>query len=70
MDIIQLFTDIDECQTNPCNGPSETCVNTIGSFMCICSPGYNYANQSDCGGETSAFVLLFLHKDLLHLNSK
>ena len=31
------LSDIDECQTNPCNG---ACVNLPGSYQCICDPGY------------------------------
>ena len=39
-----FFLDIDECASGqPCQDPSETCVNTGGSFRCIkidCPDGY------------------------------
>jgi len=29
-------TDVDECQTNPCTGRGEMCLNTLGSYSCEC----------------------------------
>ena len=46
------FTDIDECagMGNPCHGGS--CVNTPGSYLCICLPGYTVDPvKESCVGE-------------------
>ena len=32
--------DIDECQSRYTNRCSQKCVNTIGSYVCACDPGY------------------------------
>lgn len=34
---VSLYTDIDECASSPCD---HTCINTPGSFVCICRDGY------------------------------
>ena len=35
-----FFSDIDECELNIDNcTDGATCLNTLGSFSCICSPG-------------------------------
>ena len=45
-----LLADIDECtDLNVCSGPS-TCVNTDGSFQCICNSGY-MIQGTECIGE-------------------
>ena len=48
LDLITFFIFIDknECLTNPCinNG---TCINTDGSYTCICPQGWA---GKDCGG--------------------
>ena len=37
--------DKDECQYNPCQGE---CINTPGSFLCICASGYQLVNKTKC----------------------
>nr|XP_022290316.1 uncharacterized protein LOC111101946 isoform X2 [Crassostrea virginica]XP_022290324.1 uncharacterized protein LOC111101946 isoform X2 [Crassostrea virginica] len=36
--------DVDECKSNPCIGDHETCLNTPGSYLCECTPGFNKSN--------------------------
>ena len=44
-------TDIDECSTNQ-GGCSGTCQNTVGSFQCSCSVGFELGpDQMDCVGK-------------------
>ena len=40
-----ICTDIDECDNYPC---SQQCVNTKGSFKCICNEGYMLENRTFC----------------------
>lgn len=41
--------DIDECDRQPCgNG---TCKNTVGSYNCLCFPGFELTHNNDCMGE-------------------
>ena len=48
--IIASYTDIDECAEST-NGCSQTCNNTIGSYMCSCDFGYRLAsNGRVCNG--------------------
>ena len=35
-----IFTDIDECATNPCHADG-TCTNIPGTFQCACNQGYS-----------------------------
>ncbi|CAL1547140.1 unnamed protein product, partial [Lymnaea stagnalis] len=37
--------DIDECTTNANCTVGQRCVNTLGSFECVCSPGYIMGNN-------------------------
>ena len=37
--------DKDECKYNPCEGD---CINTPGSFLCICASGYQLVNKTKC----------------------
>ena len=46
-----LKADVDECKlgTHECN---QICVNTVGSFMCDCYPGFILdINEYTCNGE-------------------
>ena len=41
LNIIQLFSDYDECLSNNHNcSLAQTCINTNGSYFCVCSSGY------------------------------
>ena len=37
--IVFTMTDTDECATAPCS-TNALCVNTIGSFQCVCNYGF------------------------------
>ena len=41
--------DINECDTNT-NSCNQTCVNTIGSYVCTCLEGYIVTNGTHCIG--------------------
>lgn len=41
-------SDVDECERQPCgNG---TCKNTLGSYNCLCYPGFQNSHNGDCIG--------------------
>ena len=47
------YTDVDECDTSMFDCiPEAQCVNTIGSYECICLPGYS-GNGTVCDGRYS-----------------
>ena len=37
--ILDFFSDIDECLSNPCDANAD-CSNTAGSFTCKCNAGF------------------------------
>lgn len=46
-------SDDNECLRNPCEGRGR-CVNSVGSYSCLCYPGYTLATLGDtqeCQGE-------------------
>ena len=43
------FTDINECKGNHSCHVNAICMNTKGSYVCTCHPGYT-GNGSDCTG--------------------
>ena len=48
--LLSVYVDIDECSdTNACSGPS-MCVNSDGSFQCVCNMGY-MIQGTECIGE-------------------
>lgn len=51
-----FIVDIDECDRQPCgNG---TCKNTVGSYNCLCFPGFELTHNNDCMGMFSEWALL------------
>ena len=46
--IMILLADIDECIAGPCH-INATCNNNMGSFKCVCNPGYT-GNGFECYG--------------------
>lgn len=45
--VITKFPDIDECLlANPC-GNGAQCINTDGSYKCLCTPGWTGINCTD-----------------------
>lgn len=50
-----LFLDIDECRVNK-GGCSDSCLNTHGSFECICLEGFHVAaDERTCVGLSVCF---------------
>ena len=49
--IFNVITDIDECMTLPTYITCPVCINTIGSYYCICDDGYTYDNVNGCLGK-------------------
>lgn len=45
-----FWSDVNECTANT-DGCADTCVNTIGGFVCSCQPGFTLgADQKSCVG--------------------
>ena len=59
---------MDECTNVTINGCSDTCVNTIGSFVCTCPSGYKLdSDERTCIGKCTLSELdvdLLLHVDI------
>ena len=64
------IVDINECKDVPCTHPNSECINTDGSFYCVCSKGYT-GNETDCSaGKTQLAIkkLRMLYDELDHRN--
>lgn len=48
------LADVDECDQQPCgNG---TCKNIVGSYSCLCFPGFVATHNGHCVGELPRLV--------------
>ena len=51
--------DIDECSDPQVHRCQHSCVNTIGSFHCVCDPGYTLdTNGKTCTGKLQLHIIL------------
>ena len=55
--------EYDECKlgTHSCNTTTEICVNTFGSHMCLCLPGYFLDADGNCAVSHRSFSMTFLN---------
>lgn len=71
------YIDIDECQEEMICGQNATCINTQGSYYCVCNAGFglksgNYGfsgNQEQCEGEGYIIVLKNIYHFEKNINS-
>lgn len=52
--LMSLLSDINECERSDLCSPHGECLNTDGSYQCICEQGFSVsADGRTCEGETS-----------------
>ena len=56
---IFLFTDIDQCNSNPCKNGGK-CIDGINDFLCICTKEYSGKDCSESKPEYREFQKYFL----------
>ena len=56
--IIFIILDIDECSMG-LSGCSQLCVNTIGSYVCGCYPGYQLSSDNQTCASKSYLMINF-----------
>lgn len=44
-----MFADMDDCVSSPCQNGG-TCADQVGSYICLCAPGYEGSN---CGNDSN-----------------
>lgn len=61
---VYIIIDIDECLDYPCNTNASDCINTFGSFRCICPPGFTGDLCNDgCIKISDIYNVLMKHLD-------
>jgi len=58
-----LWADVNECGTpaGRCHHSGHVCKNTIGSFMCVCQPGYQQIGaDEECRGKLTYIYKIFI----------
>ena len=61
--LMQFFyshIDVDECSENKtlCSNEVEYCVNTLGSYMCVCVTGYSMNANGTCEGNIYIYIYI------------
>uniref|UniRef100_A0A6I8N3E4 Metalloendopeptidase n=1 Tax=Ornithorhynchus anatinus TaxID=9258 RepID=A0A6I8N3E4_ORNAN len=52
-----FFQEVDECSQPDNGGCEQRCVNTLGSYKCVCDPGYELtANKKTCEAACGGFI--------------
>ena len=52
-----IGVSVDECEEVACEGDFSDCINTEGSYECVCKPGYIMDPSSQtCSGETNVII--------------
>lgn len=55
-----VHVDVNECAQSPAVCPVGECVNALGSYRCVCPPGYRSSNQqTSCQGDVSFLFVSF-----------
>lgn len=55
-----VYTDDDECLDQSLCVDNATCSNTVGSYICMCDPGFTGDGNTNC---SSKHILIMLTKD-------
>lgn len=59
IDLIFICLDIDECEQSPCSDGK--CVNTIGSYKCVCPDGMELMRDGvSCEGMITSLFFYFV----------
>lgn len=53
------LTDVDECQEEIVCGQNATCINTQGSYNCVCNAGFALKSEGD--NQCEGIVFIYLH---------
>ena len=71
MQFFYSHIDVNECRENKtlCSNKVEYCVNTLGSYMCVCVAGYSMNANGTCEGNIYN-IYKYIYCLLIHLWNK